>query len=149
MPAYHSSFNKGEFREACACLILPLKTNIRGPAPPAPGDTLDIADEILDFFRANVLFSNFEIQGGADRVLVYGTLYVHACLKKMENLNHEQGKHKEREFLYYFIEILFEIAKRTLQTYAVDTFSLPGDSGFPLGGMTPAPKNSDERGLYT
>lgn len=35
-PAYHSSLNEIEgVRIACGCSILPLKTTVRGPAPPA------------------------------------------------------------------------------------------------------------------
>lgn len=93
MPAYHSSFNDATAQEACGCFILPLKTKLRGPAPPAPEGKDDIVDEILDYFRANVLFTNYEIQGNADRVLVYGTLFTHACLKKLDSCpTKEQGK---------------------------------------------------------
>ena len=36
----------------------------------------DIIDESLKYFKANVLFKNFEFKGTADRVLVYLTLYI-------------------------------------------------------------------------
>ncbi len=39
-------------------------------------DEIDVVDEAIDFFRANVLFKSFEIKGGADRVLVYLTLFI-------------------------------------------------------------------------
>lgn len=78
--------------------ILPLRTRTRGPAytlPPLPPNTLDIditpdsesydcVDEILSLFRANVLFRNFEINGPADRMLIYGTLFVSECLGKVK-----------------------------------------------------------------
>lgn len=84
MPAYHSTFNELQTQEACGCAILPIKTRARGPAPPAPEGQDDIVDEILTLFRVNVLFTNFEIKGNADRVLIYGTLFVHLCLKKLD-----------------------------------------------------------------
>lgn len=78
--------------------ILPLRTRTRGPAytlPALPPNTADIdvapdsesydcVDEILSLFRANVLFRNFEINGPADRMLIYGTLFVSECLGKVK-----------------------------------------------------------------
>jgi hypothetical protein len=34
-------------------------------------------DEAIRLFRANVMFRNFEVLGGGDRVLVYLTLFIH------------------------------------------------------------------------
>jgi actin related protein 2/3 complex subunit 3 len=79
MPAYHSAFNGGAQQEVCAMALLPLKSRARGPAlavDPA-GQEPDIVDEALTLFRANVLFRNFEVQGSADRVLIYLTLFIH------------------------------------------------------------------------
>lgn len=84
MPAYHSAFNDLKVQEVCGCAILPIKTRSRGPAPPAPEGQDDVVDEIIQLFRANVLFTNFEVKGNADRVLIYGTLFVHLCLKKLD-----------------------------------------------------------------
>jgi actin related protein 2/3 complex subunit 3 len=90
MPAYHSAFNGGAQQEVCAMALLPLKSRARGPAlavdpagqePPhrslTAGQEPDIVDEALTLFRANVLFRNFEVQGSADRVLIYLTLFIH------------------------------------------------------------------------
>ena len=41
----------------------------------------DVVDEAISFFRANVLFRNFEVKGPADKLLLYLTLYISACLK--------------------------------------------------------------------
>lgn len=126
MPAYHSTFNELQLQEACGCAILPIKTRTRGPAPPAPEGQDDIVDEILTLFRANVLFTNFEIKGNADRVLIYGTLFVHLCLKKLERCTRKAE------------------ATRILHQTAVDTFAIPGDAMFPLGGLVRAPSNANE-----
>jgi len=77
--------------------LLPLRTRTRGPAiqlPALPADvtelTIDAAhesydplDEILALFRANTFFRNFEIKGPADRVLIYGILFVSEVLSKI------------------------------------------------------------------
>ena len=49
-------------------------------------DQDDLIDETLNFFRANVLFRNFDVRGGADRSLIYLTLYTHQCLVKCEKI---------------------------------------------------------------
>ncbi|DBA02692.1 TPA: hypothetical protein N0F65_010517 [Lagenidium giganteum] len=126
MPAYHSAFNELQTQEACGCAILPIKTRSRGPAPPAPENEDDIVDEVINLFRANVLFTNYELKGNADRVLIYGTLFVHFCLKKLERVTSKSE------------------AVRVLQQAAVDSFAIPGESSFPLGGMVRAPSNANE-----
>jgi hypothetical protein len=62
-------------------LRFPRPRRPRPRPPPGPGMSAvkdeDIVDEALRLFRANVLFRNFEVQGGGDRVLVYLTLFIH------------------------------------------------------------------------
>ncbi len=76
---------------------MPLRTRVRGPAytlpvdpalpaylSPEPDDeSYDALDEVLALFRANTFFRNFEIQGPADRLLIYGILWVSECLGKV------------------------------------------------------------------
>jgi hypothetical protein len=50
---------------------------VRGPAPVQQADGKDIIDEAINFFRANVMFKNFEMKGPADRTLCYLTLFIH------------------------------------------------------------------------
>ena len=68
---YHSSFNDTDAQLACGCAMLPMKTATRGPAPIAPEGADDIIDEVLNFFKANVLFKHFEVKGPADKNLIY------------------------------------------------------------------------------
>jgi actin related protein 2/3 complex subunit 3 len=92
MPAYHSTLNEMEVRQICGCGVFPIKTKIRGPAPVLPDGKssrkrmkrlnshiltpgVDIIDETIRFFRANVLFRNFEVKGPADRTMIYMTLF--------------------------------------------------------------------------
>jgi len=78
--------------------LLPLRTRTRGPAYTlpalAPGtsdldidpdsESYDPLDEVLSLFRANTFFRNFEIKGPADRLLIYGILFVSECLGKIK-----------------------------------------------------------------
>jgi hypothetical protein len=40
---------------------------------------------VLSLFRANTFFRNFEIKGPADRLLIYGILFVSECLGKIKS----------------------------------------------------------------
>lgn len=68
MPAYHSKKNEEGYAEACSCAACPLKTDLKGPAPqftPVTGAEdggEDIIDETLNYFRANVLFRNYDVR---------------------------------------------------------------------------------------
>lgn len=42
--------------------LLPIRTHFRGPAPPLNNKDLDIIDEALYFFKANVFFRTYEIK---------------------------------------------------------------------------------------
>lgn len=44
----------------------------------------DIVEEALYYFRANVLFRNYQIEGPADRSLIYLTFFIQQCLKELE-----------------------------------------------------------------
>ena len=44
-------------------------------------EELDIIDEALAYFKANIFFKNFEIKSDADRTLIYITLYISECLR--------------------------------------------------------------------
>lgn len=133
MQAYNSLFNAdpnpprliGNFP------LLPLRTKTRGPAytlpPPDPplagphespdqeSDSYDALDEVLALFRANTFFRNFEIQGPADRLLIYGILFVSEALGKIR-----PGSDVRQ-------------ATKDVTNLALDTnFAVPGDPAFPL-----------------
>ena len=88
MPAYHSKKNEDGYAETCSCAVCPLKTDLKGPAPPFTpaagseegGD--DIIDETLNYFRANVLFRNFEVSMYTHTEQL-GSLYVHPQISKI------------------------------------------------------------------
>lgn len=110
--------------------LLPLRTRTRGPAPVLPplsppttsltvtssDASYDPVDEALDLFRANTLFRNFEIKGPADRLLIYGILFVAQLLGVVRT---GMGRRE---------------AERGMGALALDLsgFNVPGDAGFVL-----------------
>merc|ERR1711935_165116 len=84
-------------------------------------------DQALDVFKANILFKQFKIETDVDRVLVYITLYIIDCLKKLQKCSN-----KER-------------AAQTMKAAALEAFALPGDSNFPLNAFFSKPKTSQEK----
>ena len=110
--------------------MCPLKTEVRGPAQGAPEGEDDIIDETLHYFRANVLFRNFDVRGGADRTLTYLTLFAVQCLVRAEKIEDKPT------------------ALRELRNLAEKPFSVPGEAGFPLGGLFKGPEGMAERDSF-
>jgi len=108
--------------------LLPVKTSYRGPAPKAV-DEQDIIDETLYYFKANVFFREFEIKSPADLVLIYLTLYIIECLKRLQKC---ATKNQAAQEMY---------------TLAISKFDLPGDANFPIKAGFTAPASSQEADL--
>jgi len=124
MPASHSRFNDRKDVVVIGKIpLLPLKCSpkVRGPAPPCTEEQ-DVIDETIQYFRANVLFRNFEIKGNADRLLIYLTVYVTKCLQTIRGKSNLE-------------------ADKLLNSLALENFPLPGEAAFPLGGMVSAPES--------
>lgn len=122
MPAFHSTFLADPSRDRFVgnFALLPLNTKYRGPAYQANSD-YDIIDECLDLFRANSFFKNFEIKSPADRVLIYGILFINDCLA---NLNSS---------------ITYNEAIKKLTNLSLENFAIPGTPGFPLNSVYSIP----------
>ena len=147
MQAYHSSFlNETDVREAGSIALLPFNTRFRGPVYPpsnseSPGtpqqhrypfaNSADIIEECLTLFRANCLFRNFEIKGAADRTLIYGILFISDCLNKLGT----RVSQNQQE------------ATKTLNALALENFNIPGEPGFPLNPLYPAPASRQDAGI--
>jgi len=144
MPAYNSIFNdEPDIRLVGNFPLLPLRTRTRGPAyslppvdlpvsqtPDVDSESYDAIDEVLSLFRANTFFRNFEIRGPADRLLIYGILFVSECLGKVRPTMSVREAQKE------------------LQNIALDNnFAIPGDPGFPLNQMFEAPRDRQDAEL--
>ncbi|KAM7188635.1 Actin-related protein 2/3 complex subunit 3 [Rhypophila sp. PSN 637] len=146
MPAYNSVFNAdpNQPRLVGNFPLLPLRTRTRGPAyvlPAVPGlppnespdqdsESYDILDEILAVFRANTFFRNFEIQGPADRLLMYGIWFVSECLTKIKPTATARDATKE-----------------VMNTALDVNFALPGDPGWPLNQMYEPPRDRQDAEL--
>eukprot|EP00811_Abedinium_folium_P010508 NODE_19721_length_830_cov_5.371266.p1 GENE.NODE_19721_length_830_cov_5.371266~~NODE_19721_length_830_cov_5.371266.p1 ORF type:complete len:174 (+),score=43.54 NODE_19721_length_830_cov_5.371266:111-632(+) len=123
MPVYHSRQSVEGCREACGVALLPLAaTRFPGPAVLQRDIEEDIVHEALKCFRWNILFRNFEVQGAADRDLIYLTLWIQKCLATAQQCSR------------------FEEAKRQLEALANSDICGPGDNGFVLAPFFPAAK---------
>ena len=124
MPAYHSSFLNPP-QTVGNMALLPLRTQFKGPAP-RDSTEFDIIDEAIHFFKANVFFKNYEIKSEADRTLIYVTLYITECLKKLQRCQAKGQGQKE------------------MHSLAIQRIYLPGEAQFPLNAMYQRPSSRAE-----
>ncbi|CAF0919611.1 unnamed protein product, partial [Didymodactylos carnosus] len=123
--AYHSQFSNTKFRLGNMA-VLPIRTRFKGPAPSETSiENEDIIDEALKYFRANIFFRNYDIKNDADRTLIYLTLYITECLRRLQKCQSRIQAQKE------------------LSALAISTFPTPGDSDFPLNGMFTKPSHNE------
>lgn len=121
---YHSTIPAEGVALACACALLPLRTQTRGPASLTQG--VDVIDEAISFYRANVLYRTFDVTGASDRTLIYLELCIGQFLKRFEGCKTKADGYK------------------LVSTLALEPFLLPGDAGFALGGfLTPAANRTE------
>lgn len=91
-------------------------------------ESYDILDEVLSLFRANTFFRNFEIKGPADRLLIYGILFLSECLQKLSTQRSPDAS----------------TAQKFLTNLALEQFSLPGEPGFPLNQAFEGPHDRND-----
>lgn len=125
MPAYHSTLMDSDTKLVGNMALLPIRSQFKGPAPRETKDT-DIIDEAIYYFKANVFFKNYEIKNEADRTLIYITLYISECLKKLQKCNSKGQGEKE------------------MYTLGITNFPIPGEPGFPLNAIYAKPTNKQE-----
>ncbi|VDM70177.1 unnamed protein product [Strongylus vulgaris] len=106
--------------------LLPLRTNFKGPAPRTDNE-LDIIDEALMYFKPNIFFREFEIKGPSDRTLIYLTLYITECLRKLQRSPSKISGQKDLAALALSHQL-----------------PIPGEADFPLNNMFKAPANKQE-----
>ena len=83
MPHYHCTLPVEGVPRACGCALLAVADR-PGDAPPPEGGELDVLDQAIRFFRANVLFKRFDVRGEGDRTLLYLTFYLSLCMNRLE-----------------------------------------------------------------
>mmetsp|Transcript_90175 Transcript_90175/g.110352 ORF Transcript_90175/g.110352 Transcript_90175/m.110352 type:complete len:187 (+) Transcript_90175:79-639(+) len=142
MPVYHSKLNDKakNCKKVCKAAVLPLYVgSVKGPAgtfKPQNSDNnkimdYDIVDEALVYFRANIFFSVFEVEGSADLVLVYLTAWIADCLRKL------------------FKDKTKEAAMKSAHQIGINKkFKVPGTNGFEFGAFFDKPKNNSEKQLF-
>ncbi|KAI6239663.1 Actin-related protein 2/3 complex subunit 3 [Aphelenchoides fujianensis] len=128
LAAYHSKFNEESKNLVGNMAVLPLRTKFKGPAPTFDADEADIIDEALQYFKPNIFFREYNIDGPADRTLIYLFLYITECLKRLNKGNVRRGQ-----------------AIKDLTTMAIESkLPIPGESGFPFAGLFKPPANAHE-----
>ncbi|NWT41293.1 ARPC3 protein, partial [Uria aalge] len=125
LQAYHSTLMDSDTKLVGNMALLPIRSQFKGPAPRETKDT-DIIDEAIYYFKANVFFKNYEIKNEADRTLIYITLYISECLKKLQKCNSKGQGEKE------------------MYTLGITNFPIPGEPGFPLNAIYAKPANKQE-----
>jgi actin related protein 2/3 complex subunit 3 len=118
----HSDWNKEDVKTVCGMGMCPISTKFKGPSPKNNSDKPDVIDEALKFFKANVLFRNFEVLGPADKTIIYLTLFISEALQKL-------GGHD------------LESAKKEMYSLSIQDFWVPGHANWPLAGFTTKPAN--------
>ncbi|EHH52732.1 hypothetical protein EGM_13240 [Macaca fascicularis] len=128
MLAYHSSLTGPDTKLIGNMALLPIRSQFKGPAPRETKDA-DIVDEAICYFKANVFFKTYEIKNEADRTLIYMTLYISECSKKLQKYNSKiQGK-------------------KEMYTLGITNFPIPGEPHFPLNAIYAKPANKQENEL--
>ena len=129
---YHSKISNPTPKRVGNFALLSFKTKVRGPVAILDkhdtADDMDIIDEALFYFRANVFFKTYEIQGDSDRVMIYLTLYITECLKKLQKCVKKSQ------------------ALNEMHSLAINKFDIPGDSNFVLPTVYTKPPNTEDAG---
>lgn len=129
MPAYHSKLGSvgGTLGNMA---YLTFRTKFRGPVQVCDerhliDGELDIIDEALLYFKPNVFFRTYEIQSDADRIIIYLTLFIIECLKRLQKCTSRDQAIQEMYGL------------------AISRFDIPGDPNFPLNSMFHRPTKQE------
>mmetsp|Transcript_57591 Transcript_57591/g.95644 ORF Transcript_57591/g.95644 Transcript_57591/m.95644 type:complete len:182 (-) Transcript_57591:117-662(-) len=137
MPAYHSKQKDvDKFKKACKAAVMPLRAgSVKGPAGEFvvnDKESMDIVDEAIHFFRANILFTQFDVEpGGADLTLAYLTAWIADCLRKLQ-------KDKTKD----------AAVKSTHQIGINKKFNVPGDAKFEFAAFFTKPTSNSEKQLF-
>ena len=66
----------------CNVPLLPIKGG-KDSFPVFAGEGMDIVDEAIHMFRANIMFKTYKPQGGADKIIVFLTIFIQKCLEEI------------------------------------------------------------------
>jgi actin related protein 2/3 complex subunit 3 len=83
----------------------------------------DIVDEAIYYFKSNMMHKTFEVKGPADRLILYMTLYIQQCLKRLLAAGKTAQKTQARQML---LSLAIERSPSPLdQTYPFSAFHPP------------------------
>ncbi|XP_058733937.1 actin-related protein 2/3 complex subunit 3-like [Vicia villosa] len=91
-------------------------------------NVIDIMDDAITFFRANVFFRNFDIKSPTDKLLIYLTFYINVALKRLEGCR-----------------TLAEGTKAVINL-GLENVPVPGEPGFHFPGLFVIPPSNKEAG---
>lgn len=120
MPSYHSKIEASKSLGNLA--FLTFKTKFRGPIYTVnQGDLtadgqMDIVDESLFYFKPNVFFKSYEVTSDSDRVLIYLTLYITECLKRLQKCSSKEAALQE---MYSLAIARFDIPGIVFHSFSV------------------------------
>ena len=99
MPSYHSLFNKKVYNTACEFPLIPFT---QGKKPlldykllKNDDKSIDIIDEVLLYFRANIFFKSYKIKSDADKIIVYLSVFLCKCLSVLSDCYEDPKKSKD------------------------------------------------------
>ena len=99
MPTYHSVFKQNSYNKACDFPLIPFHNGKKPDLDPKKlkklDPSIDIVDEAIMYFRANVLFKNFKIQSDADKTIIYLMVFISKCLSSIYDIYTDSKKCKE------------------------------------------------------
>ena len=141
---YHSQWNGFETEVLCGCGVYDVKLSKEaigagagnGPAKNMPAvepneetgeneEKTDILDEVLYYFKANMLFRAFNLKGPGDCTMLYMMLYVQQVLKRIVGLKKDK-------------------AKNAAIALGIESFETPADRGFIFGDFFAKPSSPKE-----
>ncbi len=97
MPSIHSKFNQNKTETFYGIPNLPIRKKSSAILDPKklvnPNDnSFDIIDEAILYFRVNIFFKNFPIDGPADKLIVYLTVFIQKILEKAMLADEKKAK---------------------------------------------------------
>ena len=133
---YQSAFNGKEQRTLVGCAVLPVKYSPKagseaagsvGPALSLDAEAdesgfEDVVDEVLYYLKARMYLKTFPLEGAADRLSLYLTLYLQNCVRRL-------AKQKQ--------PLPETAARQALQTLAAERQTVPGDASYPFNALYP------------
>eukprot|EP00768_Dysnectes_brevis_P000832 gnl/Dysnectes_brevis/1189_a1329_3864.p1 GENE.gnl/Dysnectes_brevis/1189_a1329_3864~~gnl/Dysnectes_brevis/1189_a1329_3864.p1 ORF type:complete len:189 (+),score=41.48 gnl/Dysnectes_brevis/1189_a1329_3864:40-567(+) len=128
--AYHSRFTSEDIEFVCGTSLLKVKgASSRSSFLERDPEVFDIIDEVIELYKPNIMFKNFEIKHASDRNLLYNILYLTKLIRKLKRVKGRRN------------------AVQIANNLAHSEFACPGDDFFALSSLYP-PGTGKERAKW-